>query len=124
MKKTSYNVLRIGTGITFIWIAYLIWQAPDAWASFIQPWAAAFLPENLAGMMQKNAIFDALLGLWMIVGGRHAWIGYGLGALHVLGVLITTTAGFDNIVVRDIAILAGTLALFFETVPKKWLNLN
>ena len=116
MNKLPYQILRIGTGVTFVWLGLLIWQAPDAWASFVQPWAANLLPSDLAGFMKKTAIGDIVIGIWLIIGWK-AWVASLLATIHLGIVLVTTTGGWSNIVVRDIALFAACLALFVQTAP-------
>jgi uncharacterized membrane protein YphA (DoxX/SURF4 family) len=118
MNKTAYRVLRIGLGITFIWLGALIWQSPEAWGGFIQPWALKLLPGDLISTMKQTAILDMILGVWMIIGWR-VWIPALIGSTHLAVVLITTTGSWSNIVVRDIGLIAATLALFLETMPDK-----
>jgi uncharacterized membrane protein YphA (DoxX/SURF4 family) len=117
MKHISYTILRIGIGITFIGIGISVWMAPAAWGSFIQPWAEALLPFPVEQMMRTTAVFDILIGAWLL-SGFFVWIAALLGTLHIAAVLITTTGGFNNIIIRDIGMLAASAAIFFESRSK------
>lgn len=105
------TILRIGLGVTFVWIGYFILQDPVGWAGFIKPWARDLLIFPPEKVMQINAIYDIAVGL-LLIGAYKKWMvfwGGILAALHMAAVL--TTAGVDPITVRDIAILAGALTL-------------
>lgn len=118
MKKISLHILRIGLGITFVWLGILIWVHPAAWGSFIQPWANALLPTDIETFMRGAALFDMLIGAWLII-GVFVWIPAALATLHIFGVLLTTTQNLQTIIVRDIGLFASSLALFLETRRKK-----
>lgn len=115
MQKTSYHILRVGTAITFLWIGILILQNPEAWGGYIAPWAAQLLPMPIREMMIGTALLDIAIGALLLVGVLVPWAALA-GALHLLMVL--GVSGITNSTVRDIAILAGTLALFVDTVPE------
>lgn len=115
MNSLAVHILRIGLGATFILIGFSVWAAPEAWGSFVQPWALAFLPKDIASFMKSTAIVDMFLGVWMLV-NRGTWIAALVASLHVLVILITTTT-MGVIIERDVAIFAATLALFLDTMP-------
>lgn len=105
------TILRIGLGVTFVWIGFFILQDPIGWAGFIKPWARELLIFPPEKVMQMNAVYDIVVGL-LLIGAYKKWMvftGGILAALHMATVLIT--AGVDPVTVRDIAILAGALTL-------------
>jgi len=113
MKNVSFHVLRVGMAITFIWIGVLILEDPEGWGmGFVQPWALNFLIFPLKTIMLAAAIFDILVGIWLLI-GRFVWLAALLGSAHLVAVLIVS--GINAITVRDIGLLAGVLALFFDT---------
>lgn len=117
MKGYSFNILRVGIGITFLWIGVLIFAAPEAWGRLLHPWAAGLLPVPLKEAMIGTAIFDILVGFFLLVDvGTWFW---SLMALSHLG-LVITVVGITPGTARDIGLTAGALALLFETWPFDW----
>ena len=114
MKDASFHILRVGTAITFLWIAVLIFKNPAEWGSFLQPWAADLLPVPLEQAMIGTAILDFLIGFFLLV-DMLVLVSSLLGATHLLIVLITV--GIDAVTVRDIGLLATTIALAFSAYP-------
>lgn len=116
MKKrpSSYHILRVGIAITFLWIGILIFRDPHLWGSQLQPWASNLLPVPLQDAMIGTALFDILIGFFLLV-DIFTWFAALLAASHLL--IVLTTVGIDAITVRDIGLLAGTLALAATTWP-------
>lgn len=119
MNKVSYTILRVGLGITFLWVGVLIFQSPEAWSNFISPWAAELIPFSLKNTMICVGIFDVLIGA-LLVYDFAVWIGALFAAIHMIDVLVVS--GITSITVRNIAILAGALALFIDSMPPKVAN--
>ena len=119
MSKLSFNILRIGTAITFIWIGFLILKTPEAWGGYLQPWAVKLLPAPIAEVMTVTGILDICLGACLLF-NILVWIAALLAALHI--VIILVTSGITDVTVRDIAILAGTIALLIESLPENYKN--
>ncbi len=115
MKKLSYNIARIGLGVTFIWIGILILRNPEGWGSLLQPWAADLLTFPLVPAMIGNAVLDIAIGVFLIL-NISVWLAALVGAGHIFSVLVVT--GITDITVRDIAILGSSLALAIETLPE------
>lgn len=113
MKKISNFILRFGLGIVFIWFGYLIFKNPEAWGSLIQPWAIARLPVSLDLLMKGAAIFDFVIGVWLIV-GFLVWIPAFLAFAHLAITIAVTASGFDNVIIRDIGLACASLSLFFR----------
>lgn len=114
MKKISYHILRVGLGITFIWIGIMVLQNPAGWLGMVQPWAAAILPDSPQQAMMGTAILDLVVGAFLIIDVFTGIAGL-IGSIHIVIVLIVV--GINAATVRDIGLLAGTLAVFFD---KKW----
>jgi len=108
MSKHAFHVLRIGVGITVLWIGIMIVQEPLSWAGYMDPWVINLIPFPLETMMLMAGIFDILLGVLLLVNVMTKAVGY-IVALHMLGILIA--GGINDITVRDIAILFAGLAL-------------
>ncbi|MDP2676929.1 MAG: hypothetical protein Q8O83_04575 [bacterium] len=107
-KDASYHILRVAIGITFVWIGILIFQSPEAWGGFVEPWVQNLLPLPLKDIMLATAAVDVLIGLLLLV-DVFVWISGTAGALHLAVVLITS--GITAVTVRDIGLLGGLVAL-------------
>lgn len=116
MSFPALTILRIGLGITFVWLGYQIWLEPLAWGSFMLPWAQELLPRPLEDFMKMTAITDIIIGIWLIISWK-IWIPALLASAHLIGVLITTTGSLQLAISRDLGLLAGTLAILVETIP-------
>ncbi|MBI2635725.1 DoxX family membrane protein [Candidatus Peregrinibacteria bacterium] len=116
MKASSSTILRVGVGITFLWIGILIYRAPDDWAALIQPWAAHLIPGSMRAAMLQTAVLDIVIGLLLVI-GMWTWLGALLASLHWIVVLITV--GITEITSRDIGLLAASIALMLE-YPLSW----
>ncbi len=114
MKRTSFHILRVGIAITFIWIGVLIFKSPQAWGSYLQPWAAKLVSIPLQQAMIATAIMDIAVGLLLLV-DVVTWAAALLAAGHLIIVLITV--GISEITVRDIGLFAGSCALFVDALP-------
>ena len=116
MKQSSLTILRIGLGITFLLIGISIWKNPEIWGSFMRPWAQDLLLLPLATTMKVTAILDIVIGVFLIL-NIFTWAFAFLGALHLLIVIITV--GFNDISFRDFGLLAASIVLSIETIPKQ-----
>lgn len=116
MNNTASHILRVGLGITFIVIGFVVWAAPQGWAGFLQPWARKLMPGDIVRTMKSTAVLDVILGVWLLV-NRATWIPAFIASAHLLIILITTTA-MGVIIERDLGLLAAALALFFQTAPR------
>ena len=111
MNKTALLVLRIGLAITFMWVGVMILQSPEAWASYMQPWAAALLPLPAVSAIQATAVLDLVIGVFLLI-GFFTPLAALLAALHMVSVLVVT--GINDVTVRDIGLLGASTALFLE----------
>lgn len=116
MRATSFHIIRIGLGITFLWIGVLIIRDPQAWGGYLQPWAAGLLPIPLTQAMIATAITDIVIGILLLT-DIFTWIAALLAALHLLSVLIGS--GITDITVRDVGLFSATLAILKDTIPQK-----
>jgi uncharacterized membrane protein YphA (DoxX/SURF4 family) len=115
MKKPSFHILRVGLAITFLWIGILIFKNPEAWGGYIQPWAEKLLPMPIKDIMIGTAFLDMAIGFLLLIDVLVPWVAL-IGGLHLVTVL--TVSGINEGTVRDIAILAGAFAIFFDSMPK------
>jgi len=119
MKSSSFHFLRVGLAITFLWIGVLILKNPESWSGYIQPWAIEFLPISLTQTMVGTAILDIVIGFLLLI-DTFTWLAAFAGFVHL--VVVISVSGITDITVRDIGLLAGTLALLFDSLPKWVLN--
>ena len=117
MKTFSYHLLRIGLGITFLWIGVLIVQNPLAWGGFMQPWARDMLFLSLEHTMLITGIVNIIVGVLLLL-NLFVWVGALLGTIQLILVLIGV--GFNDVTIRDIAILGAVFALFVDKAPSKF----
>ena len=115
MNKTSSHILRIGLAITFIWIGILIFREPEAWGSYILPWAVELLPMPIKEIVMGTAVLDIAIGIFLLI-RPVVWIASLLGSVHLIMVLITS--GINEGTVRDIGLLAGIVALMIDSLPQ------
>ncbi|OGY64395.1 MAG: hypothetical protein A3I89_00390 [Candidatus Harrisonbacteria bacterium RIFCSPLOWO2_02_FULL_41_11] len=114
--KLSFHILRIGLGITFLWIGIMIFMEPEAWGGYLQPWAAKLLPIPVEQAMLGTAALDAIIGVLLLT-NLWTWLVALAAVAHIITVLITS--GITDITVRDIGLLAGAIALITESSPLK-----
>ena len=119
MKKTAFHFLRVGMAITFLWIGVLIFKNPDAWGGYLQPWAYGLLPVPLEQAMIGTAILDIVIGAFLLF-DFLPWLAAFVGAVHL--VIVLTVSGITDITVRDIGLLAGTIAVMIDSFPQWALN--
>lgn len=115
MHKAAFHILRVGMAITFIWIGVLILKSPESWGGYVQPWVVKLLPFSITQTLISTAFLDIAVGVFLLI-DYFTWIAALVGTLHVATVLIVS--GITDITVRDIAIIAGTLALTLEAFPQ------
>lgn len=118
MQKLPFHILRIGMGATFLWIGILIVQNPEGFSTMIRPWAVSLLPISPVTLLEGTGFFDIAVGLLLLLNFQTKVASF-LAALHLFSVLLVS--GINAVTVRDIGLLAGTVALFFGPLPKKTL---
>ncbi len=114
--NASYHILRVGMGITFIWIGVLIFRDPQTWAAFINPWVRELIPIDPVQTILGTAVFDIILGFMMLI-NLLPWVVALLATVHLVGILIVS--GINEITVRDIGLATGTIALFWQSLPER-----
>ncbi|KKU91110.1 MAG: hypothetical protein UY23_C0004G0055 [Candidatus Jorgensenbacteria bacterium GW2011_GWA1_48_11] len=119
MRKTAFHILRVGLGITFVWIGVLIFKEPQAWGGYLEPWAAGLLPVPLEQAMAGTAILDIAIG-FLLLTDWFTWLAALIGTFHL--VVVLAVSGITDITVRDIGLLAGALALLTDSLPLFILN--
>lgn len=116
MHNTSraYHVLRMGMGITFLWIGILIVRDPAGWGGFLQPWVLKLLIMPVEQVMMVTAVLDMLIGLLFLI-DTWTFAASFIASIHLVVILVT--AGINEVTVRDIGLLGGTIALAIASWP-------
>jgi len=102
----SYIFLRVGLGLTFLWIGIDMFRSPDAWIGF--------MPQNVPGGFSREgaltgaAVFDAVLGLLLLTDNFPRVTAF-LVTLHLAGII--AVQGIDAVLIRDVGLLGAALAL-------------
>ncbi|MBI2552740.1 hypothetical protein HYW17_05580 [Candidatus Uhrbacteria bacterium] len=121
MRVLGFHILRVGVAVTFIWIGILILKAPELWGTgFIAPWAAGLLPVPLREAMIGTAVLDIMIGV-LFLSGVLTWLAAAVGSIHLI--IVLTVSGINEITVRDVGLLAATLALFTSAAPERFFRL-
>ncbi len=115
MKIKGITFLRLGLGVTFLWIGVKIFQDPRAWASFLQDWVVKLLPVSPVTLMKFTSYLDVGLGLLLIL-GQFVKLTAAVCVVQLIAILVSS--GITDITVRDIGLLGASLALFFDTRGK------
>lgn len=111
MNQVSYRILRIGLGITFIWIADLIWKDPELWSGFLPQWLQTASISSPVVAMQAIAVIDFFIGLFLIF-NLFPVIVSAIAAIHLFGLVLTF--GLTDLGARDFGLFAAALAIFFH----------
>ncbi len=115
MRISSFHILRVGVAITFLWIGVLIFREPEGWGGYLLPWAADLLPIPIKEVMIGTALLDTAIGFFLLI-DVFTWFAAILGTTHLA--IVLTTVGINAITVRDIGLLAATLALAVSAWPE------
>src|SRR3989344_3166861 len=119
MNKTSFHILRVGLAVTFLWIGVLILKQPEAWGVYLMPWAAGLLPIPIEQAMMGTAVFDIAIGILLLF-DYFVWLAALVGTIHLI--IVLAVSGITDITVRDIGILAATIALMADSLPKVFVD--
>lgn len=115
MRFSGLHILRVGLAVTFLWIGILILKAPELWGTgFIQPWAAGLLPVPIREAMISTAVLDIAIGFFLLI-DTLTWVAAAVGSIHLI--IVLAVSGINEITVRDVGLLAATIALFVHKVP-------
>lgn len=119
IRRVSFNVLRIGVGLMFVWIGLLIILNPAEWAKLIQPWVLAVVPFSAQQLMLETAVLDILIGLFLLTGYLVPLVAL-IAALHLGMIILATGLDIQNVVAaRGVGLLAAVLAIFFDALEMK-----
>jgi len=104
----SYLFLRLGLGLTFLWIGVDMFRHPDIWIGYIPAEPGFGLSRETA--LSMAGAFDTALGLLLLLRIWSKLAGI-LVVAHMVGVLVMQ--GVDAVLIRDVGLLGAGLALAF-----------
>lgn len=104
--KWSYLFLRLGLGLTFLWIGVDMFRNPDVWIGYIPANPGFGLTREAA--LRAAGAFDMALGLMLLL---RVWskLAGALVVVHMAGILVVH--GVDAVLIRDVGLLGAGLAL-------------
>lgn len=114
MYKSSFHILRVGIGITFLWMGVLIFKDPS---HFREITGLSLFFVNI--LMYFVAWIDIVIGLLLLVDWHVKFVSL-FAMIELLFVFILI--GINNITVRDIGLFAIVFVLFLETLPEEYLK--
>ncbi len=114
MNKAPFHILRVGMAITFLWIGVLILKNPESFGGYLQPWAFKLLPVSASQALLATAFLDMIIGVLFLIDWQ-TWLAGLLASLHL--VIVLMVSGITDITVRDIGLLAASVAVVIESLP-------
>jgi uncharacterized membrane protein YphA (DoxX/SURF4 family) len=110
--RTAQLILRIGLAIVFLWFGIDKFIQPQYW---LDAWVPAAI-QDMAGrigimprdLIYLNGIFEVLVGLSLATGFFIRYFAIA-GAVFLVGASIIN--GFNEVLIRDVGLLAGLVSL-------------
>ncbi|MDD4319549.1 MAG: hypothetical protein PHW10_04480 [Candidatus Peribacteraceae bacterium] len=114
MQKHAFLVLRVGLGITFLWMGALVLLHPSVWANVIQPWARIGLGVPLRPLITAAGVIDLIAGASFLL-NLWTWVPALLVSLKLLLLLVMT--GVTDATVAMVGLFFSSLAVFVQSAP-------
>jgi len=115
MVPTAFLVIQLGLAFVFVWTGVLIFKDTPGWADIIRnSWVARFLPMSPESAMRGTAVFDIVIGIWLLT-GAFLWLSSLIAGLHLITVLLVT--GIMAPSYRDVGLLAAAAGLTLYAFP-------
>lgn len=102
----SYLLLRVGLGITFLWIGIDMVRHPDSWIGFLPGSIPASLSRESALIV--IAVTDMATGCLLLLNKLPRLTALA-AAGHLAGIIVVN--GIDGVLIRDVSLLGSALAL-------------
>ncbi|HYE22123.1 MAG TPA: cytochrome c biogenesis protein CcdA [Verrucomicrobiae bacterium] len=111
-EKISSLILRYGLAATYLYSGYSLIFESRQWLAYVPYWFSQLLPIDVLTYVKFQGVAELLLAAAFITG---IWLRPAafLSALEMI--LILGLFGFDGVTFRDLAILGGSMAVFFQT---------
>lgn len=112
MNYSKYTPMIARYGVSFVFLVFGIWQIvnPESWLGYLPHFAFGFGINPLT-LLILNGIFDLIIGISLATGIFLRFFSV-LGVIHLLGIEITL--GFNDILIRDIAIMIVLFSVFLK----------
>ncbi len=107
-------VLRLGLAFVFGWFGVDKFMTPSAWYGWIPPWLS-FVPQD--AFLYVLGALEVIAAL-LLVGGRFVRFA-SLGCAALL-ISVVMNFGINEITVRDIGLIAMSLALAMMPEPRRY----
>jgi len=116
MKYSKYAPMVARYGVSFVFLVFGIWQIvnPQSWLGYLPNFAFG-LGMNPLTLLILNGIFDFVIGLSLVTGIFLRFFSF-LGIIHLLGIEIFL--GFNDVLIRDIAIMIVLFSVFLNGKDK------
>jgi uncharacterized membrane protein YphA (DoxX/SURF4 family) len=101
-----YLFLRVGLGLTFLYIGLDIWRHPDMWIGYVPSETMFGLTRE--SMLRFGGLFDLVIGVLLVTKVMPKLAG-ALAVLHLVGIF--TLNGIDAVLVRNVGLLGAALAV-------------
>lgn len=101
-----YLFLRVGLGLTFLFIGVDILRHPTVWLGFVPQETMFSLDRDT--MLKMGGLFDITIGLLLTI---KAWprVAAALAVIHLLGIF--SLNGIDGVLARNIGLLGTAIAV-------------
>ncbi|MCH7850239.1 MAG: DoxX family protein [Nanoarchaeota archaeon] len=108
-KEYAPVILRIGISLTFLWFGLTQIFNPASLSVYLPNFVYSLSVDPLT-FVRINGIFEAILGLFLLVGYHTRLSSFILG-IHLL--IISFGLGYNDIAVRDVGLVFAIFAIFF-----------
>jgi uncharacterized membrane protein YphA (DoxX/SURF4 family) len=109
IKKPLF-IIRLGLAIVFLWFGISKILQPESWIAWLPTWIEQ-LPISTTTHLILQGIAEAILGVLLLL-GLFTRLAAAIAAILLVAVIITI--GYNDIAIRDLAILSIAIALFFN----------
>ena len=103
-------IIRLGLALVFLWFGISKVLQPDAWIAWLPQWTEQ-LPISTTTQLFLQGIGEAVLGVLLLF-GLFTRVAAAIAAILLVAVIVTI--GFNDIAIRDLAILSIAIALVFN----------
>lgn len=99
--------LRLALALVFIWFGVDKFFHPSLWQAFMPEWLTANLPVSLSAFMVMQGIGETAIGFILLT----PWFRFGALLASLLLLAIVPMLGFNDVGIRDSALLLVAAAL-------------
>lgn len=109
-KNEVYSSLILRLGLAFVFIMFGIdkFIVPQNWTGYVAPFIENMLPFSLITFMYILGVIEIILGTLLLLGLFTQWTAV---IITLMMLSINLTIGFNDVTIRDIGLMAASLAL-------------